>query len=145
MRFIEKSLGILLRRSTDPAEEIHGIVYDDFFPKMAAIFNEFEMEGVLLVGGLCVEVAKEHQFRDLPGGVDDVSFRGVRGDADVELFYEGDAGECLEPGYELVAVPGGGGVLQPKEDMVNDRGALHTGKGNSGFREKKLSFCEIHL
>ena len=36
----------------DPAKEVHGIVYDDFLPEMAAIFHEIQVEGVLLVGRL---------------------------------------------------------------------------------------------
>jgi hypothetical protein len=134
---------------------------------------------VLLVGRLRLKVIEEHEFGDLPGGVDDVALFGVGEDTDVQFLYHGDAGEGFETGYELVAVFGGGGVPEPEEDMVDDGwtcraggyalgfgcaerggrgqdgsggcgafsdkgssvGAFHLLKGNSLFREKKLSFC----
>ena len=45
--------------STDPAKEIHRVVYDDFFPEVTVVFHEVHMERVLLVGGLSLEVMEK--------------------------------------------------------------------------------------
>ena len=62
---------------------VHRVVYDDFFPEMAAIFYEIQVQAMLLVSGLCSEVIKKHDFRYLPGGVDNIPFFGTGQDADI--------------------------------------------------------------
>jgi hypothetical protein len=37
---------------TDPVKKVQCVVNDDFFPEMAVVFNEVQVEVMLLVGGL---------------------------------------------------------------------------------------------
>lgn len=83
---------------------IHRIVHHHFFPKVAAIFDEFQVHRVGLINQLACKVAELHVFRYGPALINHIAFFSFGDNTHTQLAHGFDLGKSLNTSYQFAQV-----------------------------------------
>jgi len=86
-----------------------------------AIGDELLVNGMDLIGVLSRDIVEEQEFRGAVAAIDDAALLGLRRHADVDTAHGVDASQGPQAGEQLGKILLGIRILQPEEDVVDDR------------------------